>query len=92
VHSRGQKKYQRSRRLALLKVKAQLNTEKRELNEREHAFQFGRYTSSMLAMRRDAANQEQRAAIERLYLESTGKHLQDVLEQHIIASLKAKYP
>jgi hypothetical protein len=44
----------------------------------------------MLAMRRDASTPEQRAAIERLYFAATGKPLQDVLEQRIIAALEGE--
>jgi hypothetical protein len=50
------------------------------------------YSSEMLALRRDALGPEEREAIERLYLESTGKRLQGVLKQHIMAALEAKYP
>jgi hypothetical protein len=69
-----------------------LNLEELDLNERVHAFHCEQYAHTMLAMLRDASSPEQQAEIERSYFATTGKSLQDVLEQCIIAALEAKYP
>jgi hypothetical protein len=85
--TKGQRNNWRTNQQAIRKAQLRLSEQELDLIAQQYAFHCEGYTSKMLSMRRNAATPEQRAETEKLYFATTGKSLQDVLEQRIIAAL-----